>query len=101
MDCQRFWPGLESVLETVSVSPFPSSGARCFVTLVVLFGMPVAEAAPLGLLTVAAGSVAAGPRHLAARIVNHRLGVSTELAATTGAVVGALASGVLPQRPLV
>jgi hypothetical protein len=76
-------------------------GAVLLVPALVLLGMPVADAAPLGLLTVAAGSVAAGPRHLAARVVNHRLGVSTELAATTGAVVGALASELLPQRPLV
>jgi len=76
-------------------------GAVLLVPVLVLTGMPVTEAAPLGLLTVAAGSVAAGPRHLAERAVNHRLGISTELAATSGAVVGALVSGLLPERPLV
>ncbi len=76
-------------------------GAVLLVPLLVLTGMPVSEAAPLGLLTVAAGSVAAGPRHLAERTVNHRLGVSTELAASAGAVLGALVSNLLPERPLV
>ncbi len=76
-------------------------GAVLLVPALVLSGMPVTEAAPLGLLTVAAGSVAAGPRHLVERTVNHRLGVSTELAATIGAIGGALVSGLLPERPLI
>lgn len=68
-------------------------GAVLLVPLLVITGMPAAEAAPLGLLTVAAGSIAAGPRQLEERTVNHRLGVVTELAASAGAVVGALVSG--------
>lgn len=76
-------------------------GAVLLVPVLVLNGLPVSEAAPLGLLTVAAGSVAAGPRHLVERTVNHRLGVSTELVASSGAVAGALVSGALPERPLV
>ena len=76
-------------------------GAVLLVPALVLAGMPVAEAAPLGLLTVAAGSLAAGPRHLTERLVNHRLGLTIELAATTGAVGGALVSGLVPERPLV
>ncbi|HUO45472.1 MAG TPA: sulfite exporter TauE/SafE family protein [Acidimicrobiia bacterium] len=76
-------------------------GAMLLVPALVLAGMPVSEAAPLGLLTAAAGSVAAGPRHLTERLVNHRLGLTIELAATTGAVGGALVSGLVPERPLV
>lgn len=68
--------------------------------LVVLRHMPTAEAAPLGLVSVIAGSVAAGPRQLGARLVNHRLGVTTELMASSGAVVGALASASAPDRVL-
>lgn len=68
-------------------------GAVLLVPVLVLTGMPASEAAPLGLLTVAAGSIAAAPRQLEERTVNHRLGVVTELAASTGAVVGALMSG--------
>ncbi|HEU5083445.1 MAG TPA: sulfite exporter TauE/SafE family protein [Acidimicrobiales bacterium] len=70
-------------------------GAVLLVPVLVLTGMPASEAAPLGLLTVAAGSIAAGPHQLEERTVNHRLGVVTELAASTGAVAGALVSGVI------
>jgi uncharacterized membrane protein YfcA len=65
-------------------------GAVLLVPALVLAGWSPVEAAPLGLVSVAAGSVAAGARQLAERSVNHRIGVTTELAATTGAVVGAL-----------
>lgn len=75
-------------------------GAVLLVPVLVLTGIPASEAAPLGLLTVAAGSIAAGPRQLRERTVNHRLGVTTELAATTGAVVGALVSGLVSDRVL-
>lgn len=75
-------------------------GAVLLVPVLVLTGMPASEAAPLGLLTVAAGSIAAGPRQLQERTVNHRLGVVTELAASTGAVVGALVSGSISERTL-
>jgi len=75
-------------------------GAVLLVPILVVTGMPASEAAPLGLLTVAAGSIAAGPRQLRARTVNHRLGVTTELAASTGAVTGALVSGGVSDRVL-
>jgi uncharacterized protein len=68
-------------------------GAIILVPALVLSGMPTAQAAPLGLLSVAAGSLAAGPMQLRERTVHHRLGVTTETAATAGAVVGALLSG--------
>lgn len=75
-------------------------GAVLLVPALVLTGTPASEAAPLGLLTVAAGSIAAGPRQLRERTVNHRLGVATELAASTGAVVGALVSGAVSDEAL-
>jgi uncharacterized membrane protein YfcA len=65
-------------------------GAVILVPALVLAGWSPVAAAPLGLISVAAGSVAAGSRQLTERSVNHRIGVTTELAATTGAVVGAL-----------
>jgi hypothetical protein len=76
-------------------------GAVLLVPFLVVAGVPPAQAAPLGLVSVAAGSVAAGARQLADRSVNHRVGVSVELAATVGAVVGALVSGVVSERVLV
>jgi uncharacterized membrane protein YfcA len=63
-------------------------GAILLVPALVLTGMPTAQAAPLGLISVAAGSIAAGAQQLRDRTVNHRLGVATEIAASTGAVVG-------------
>lgn len=68
-------------------------GAIILVPVLVLMGMPAAHASPLGLLSVASGSLAAGPTQLAERTVHHRLGVTTETAASAGAVAGALLSG--------
>ena len=76
-------------------------GAILLVPVLVLTGMPVAEAAPLGLVSVAALSIAAAPTHLRYRVVNHRLGLTTEVAATSGAVAGALVAGVIPNQALV
>lgn len=70
-------------------------GAVLLVPLLVVTGTSPAEAAPLGLLSVVAGSVAAADRHLRERTVNHRIGVLSELPATSGAVVGALFAGVI------
>ncbi len=75
-------------------------GAVLLVPLLALLGTPASEAAPLGLLSVAAGSVAAGALQLSERSVNHRLGVTTEVAATLGATMGALASGMVGDRVL-
>jgi uncharacterized membrane protein YfcA len=75
-------------------------GAVILVPMLVVAGVPASDAAPLGLLSVAAGSIAAGQRQLRERSVNHRLGVVTESAASAGAVVGALLSGVLSDRVL-
>jgi uncharacterized membrane protein YfcA len=67
-------------------------GAVLLVPILVAAGMDPFDAAPLGLFTVAAGSLAASAPQLLERTVHHRLGVTTELAATTGAIAGALAS---------
>jgi uncharacterized protein len=67
-------------------------GAVLLVPALVLLGVPPLEAAPLGVLTVAAGSLAAGPRQVSSGLVHHRLGIVTELAASAGAFAGALAS---------
>jgi uncharacterized membrane protein YfcA len=75
-------------------------GAVILVPALVISGLPAAEAVPLGLISVAAGSVAAGAHQLTERTVNHRLGVTTELLASTGAVAGALLSGVIGDRSL-
>lgn len=57
--------------------------------LVVVGGLDPVEAAPLGLIAVLGASLAAGPCHIHAGLVNHRIGVVVELAAATGAAVGA------------
>lgn len=70
-------------------------GAVLFVPVLVVAGMEPAQAAPLGLLTVAAGSLSASSTQLDADTVNHRLGVTLEVSASAGAAVGALASAVV------
>lgn len=75
-------------------------GAILLVPLLVLTGTSARAAAPLGLVSVAAGSTAAGVRQLEHGLVNHRLGIATELFATVGAVVGAVASGLASDRTL-
>jgi uncharacterized membrane protein YfcA len=72
-------------------------GAIILVPVLVLTGMPAAQAAPLGLLSVASGSLAAGPTQLSERTVHHRLGVTTETAASAGAIAGALLSGAVSE----
>lgn len=72
-------------------------GAILLVPALVVTGMSAADAAPLGLITVAASSIAAAPRQLGERSVNHRLGVTIELSSSTGAVVGAMVAGALSE----
>lgn len=76
-------------------------GAVLLVPALVVLGWSPSEAAPLGLVSVAAGSLAAGSRQLSEGTVNHRLGVTTESVATTGAIVGALVSSSIPDDGLV
>lgn len=70
-------------------------GAVLLVPVLVLFGMEPAQAAPLGLLTVAASSLSASPGQLDRDTVNHRLGVALEVSASVGAAIGALASAAI------
>jgi uncharacterized membrane protein YfcA len=67
-------------------------GAVFLVPALVLLGVEPLVAAPIGILSVGAGSLAAGPRHLDDGVVHHRLGVVLELAASSGAIAGALLS---------
>jgi hypothetical protein len=73
-------------------------GAIMLVPLLVLTGTPVAEAAPLGLISVVAASSAAARRQMREHTTNHRLGVVTETASTAGAVLGAFAAGMVSDR---
>jgi len=85
-------------LGTSAVGAFGGlGGAVILVPILVLTGTPAAHAAPLGLLSVASGSLAAGPTQLAERTVHHRLGVTTEIAASAGAIAGALLSGAVSE----
>ncbi|HSL58089.1 MAG TPA: TSUP family transporter [Acidimicrobiales bacterium] len=67
-------------------------GAVLLVPVLVLTGTEPALAAPLGLLSVAAGSLSAGSSQLAAGLVHHRLGITLEVAASMGAVAAAIVS---------
>ena len=72
-------------------------GATLLVPALLALGVELEVAAPLGLLTVGAGSLAAGARQLDAGVVHHRLGLTVELAASAGAVGGALVSASVSQ----
>jgi uncharacterized protein len=67
-------------------------GAVLLVPLLVVLGLSPVDAAPLGLLSVAAASLAAASGQLIEGTVNHRIGVSTEIAASAGAIAGAFLS---------
>lgn len=67
-------------------------GATLLVPVLLSLGVEPLVAAPLGLLAVAAGSLAAATRQLSDGLVHHRLGLTVELAASVGTVGGALAS---------
>lgn len=75
-------------------------GAILLVPLLTLGDMSIAQAAPLGLVSVIAGSVAAGRRQTDDGIVNHRFGIVTELGATSGAIIGVLLAGSLSNTAL-
>lgn len=72
-------------------------GAMLLVPLLLVLGVDPLAAAPLGLLAVAAGSLAAAAPQLAEGLVHHRLGLTVELAASVGTVAGALASTQVPE----
>jgi len=73
-------------------------GAILLVPLLALGDMTIAQAAPLGLVSVIAGSVAAGRTQTRDGTVNHRFGVVTEIGATLGALVGVLLAGSVSER---
>jgi len=72
-------------------------GATLLVPVLLALGVDPLLAAPLGMLSVAAGSLAAASRQLDDGVVHHRLGLSVELFASIGTVVGALASTQIPE----
>jgi hypothetical protein len=67
-------------------------GATILVPVLVLAGVDPLVAAPLGLLTVAAGSLSAAATQLDEGVVHHRLGVTLETSASAGAIFGAIVS---------
>jgi uncharacterized membrane protein YfcA len=71
-------------------------GAVLLVPLLVALGVDPAEAAPLGLVSVAAGSLAAGEPQLGSGLVHHRLGVTLESVGSAATVAAALVSSSLP-----
>jgi uncharacterized protein len=73
-------------------------GATLLVPALLLLGMDPLEAAPLGLLSVAAGSLAAAAPQLDQGLVHHRLGLTVELSASIGTVLGAVAATQLPEQ---
>jgi uncharacterized membrane protein YfcA len=75
-------------------------GAVFLVPGLVLVGIDPREAAPLGILTVAAGSLAAAARQLREGVVHHRLGVTLEIPASIAAIVGAVVGGLIARAVL-
>ncbi|MCU0267554.1 MAG: sulfite exporter TauE/SafE family protein [Acidimicrobiales bacterium] len=71
-------------------------GAIILVPVLILLGADPRIAAPLGILSVAAGSLAAAPRQLREGVVHHRLGVTLEITASAGAILGAVLGDVVP-----
>lgn len=73
-------------------------GATLLVPVLLALGLEPLEAAPLGLLAVAAGSLAAAARQVEDGLVHHRLGLTIELTAGVGTVAGALVSTQVPEQ---
>lgn len=76
-------------------------GAVLLVPALVVAGVAPSAAAPIGLLTVAAASLAAGAEQLASGLVHQRLGVSTEMVTSAGAIAGAVLAGLASAEVLV
>lgn len=72
-------------------------GATLLVPVLIALGIEPTAAAPLGLLAVGAGSLAAAGRQMDDGLVHHRLGLTIELTAAAGTVAGALASTSVPE----
>ena len=75
-------------------------GAILLVPVLTLAGVDPRIAAPLGMLSVGAASLAAGPRQLREGLVHHRLGVTLEITASAGAIVGAIIGNTIDQTLL-
>lgn len=75
-------------------------GAILLVPLLTFCDMTIAQAAPLGLVSVIAGSVAAGRAQVKDGAVNHRFAIVTELGASSGAIIGVLLAGAISERAL-
>lgn len=73
-----------------------AGGAVLLVPALLLVDVDPGAAAAAGLLTVAAGCTAAGPRQIQQELVNHRLAVTLEAVASSGAIIGAVIAGLLP-----
>lgn len=71
-------------------------GATLLVPVLLILDVDPLLAAPLGLLVVAAGSLAAAARQLDDGLVHHRLGLTIELTASVGTVAGALLATQVP-----
>ena len=67
-------------------------GATLLVPVLLALGVSPVDAAPIGLISVGASSLAAGARQLDEGRVHHRIGLTFELAASAGAAAGALVS---------
>jgi uncharacterized protein len=70
-------------------------GALLLVPILVVMGTDPALAPPLGILSVAAGSLAATPRQIEEGVVHQRLGITLEILASAGAIVGAVVADLL------
>jgi uncharacterized protein len=70
-------------------------GAVLLVPVLVLLGVDPFVAPPLGMLSVAAGSLAATPRQIETGLVHQRLGVTLEILASVGAIGGAVVANAL------
>lgn len=75
-------------------------GAVFLVPVLVLLGVDPRLAAPLGITSVAAGSLAAAPRQLEDGVVHHRLGVTLETTASAGAIAGAVIGDLISRSVL-
>lgn len=73
-------------------------GATILVPTLLILDVDPLLAAPLGMLTVGAGSIAAASRQLDEGLVHHRLGLTMELIAAFGTLLGALASTKVPEQ---
>lgn len=85
-----------AAIAAASGTAMGAGGAVLLVPALVIVDVDQGAAAAAGLLTVAAGCTAAGPRQIRQQLVNHRLAVTLEAVASSGAILGAVAAALLP-----